>query len=406
MTVLSAGRQARACQHGVLIVGAGVGGLALALALHARGMRPVVLEREPALQAVGAGLQLGPNAARVLFALGLEEGARRIAGAARDAQILRGRDGRRLSTTRFSQAEARWGAPYMQALRSDLQALLREAVEARDAAELRLDAPVAAAHPSGVVTLVDGGRLRAEVVVGADGLRSRVADAVPGGSAPRRLRQSAWRALIPAERLPAGVLVPATQVRIGAGGHLVTYPVAGGSLLNLVAVVEDGEGGGDGEESWTARGDPAVLRHAFRDWGEPAPTLLAALEGETVWRGELYDRPPRRRWAQGRVALLGDAAHAMSPSFAQGAGMAIEDAWVLAEALASAPVEEALAAYAQARRGRAARVQGQSRLNARLFHLPDALSTPIFLAAQATGRDGGLARFDWLYGGGPIPAGG
>ena len=400
MTVSRAAVKSDGRAGSAIVVGAGIGGLACALAMHARGLRPVVLEREAALSQAGAGVQLGPNAVRVLFALGLEAGLRGIGGEARDADILRGRDGARLTTTRFSQAQSRWGAPYLQVLRADVQALLREAVETRGAADVRLAVPVAGADPSGEVVLADGERIAADVVVAADGLRSTVATAVPGGGVPRPLRQSAWRALIPVENLPAGAPTELTQVRIGPGGHFVTYPMSGGRLLNLVAVVEDG----GGDESWTEAGDPAVLRRVFQDWAEPAPTLLRALQAGALWRGALYDRPPRERWSHGRVVLLGDAAHPMSPSFAQGAGMAIEDAWVLAEALERLPTEAALAAYADARRARTARVQAQSRLNATLFHLPDLISTPAFLAAQATGRDGGLARFDWLYGGGPIPA--
>ena len=382
-----------------VVVGGGIGGLSAALALRAAGVEVEVLEREPTLAEAGAGLQLGPNALRPLFALGLEAALRRAGSAPAAAEIRRGSNGRRLHATPYAGAEARWGAPYLHVHRADLQAILLGAARAAGV-DMRFGARVEAAAPSGEATLATGETVSADLVVGADGLRSPVALSL-GGALPRSSGRTAWRALIDAARLPSTLLEPRTQVRIGRGRHLVTYPLRGGSALNLVAVTR---GGGGDAASWTDDGDPQALRRAFGGWAEPVPTLLAALEGGPLWRGGLFERPPRGRWVQGRVALLGDAAHAMSPSFAQGAGMAIEDAVVLARAVSSLGVESGLAAYARERRPRTARVQAQSRRNGRLFHLPEAASTLLFRIAARMDAADPLARFDWLYAGGPLAA--
>lgn len=387
----------------VVVVGAGVGGLAAALALCAKGVRPLVLERAPELAEAGAGVQLGPNAVRVLDALGLGGEARAAAFRPEAIEVRRARDGRRLLHAPLGEAvERRWRAPYLQLHRADLQALLLAAVRARDAADLRLGSAVGSASAQGEVRLAGGETLQADAVVVADGVRSRLRAAVAADDPPpRRTGQTAWRATVEAAALPAGLVPPTAAVWTAPQRHFVHYPVRGGGLINLVGVSERGEAS---HEGWMQRGDPVVFAELFAGWPEPVASLVRA--APQVWTWALHDRPPARRMAAGRVALLGDAAHPMLPFLAQGAAMAIEDAWVLAESLAGGGGGEAgLAAYAAARLPRVRRVQAASTRNARLFHLPDALARLAFGAAtrlDAMRSGGSLARLDWLYGGGPV----
>ena len=387
----------------IVIVGAGVGGLAAALALSRRGLPAVVLERAPALGEAGAGVQLGPNAVRVLDALGVGEAVRAASCAPEAIEVRGAADGRlRLQAPLGAGAVARWGAPYLQFHRADLQQILLDAVRAGGAAELRLGCAVAQAHADGRVRLADGQAIAAAALVIADGVRSAARVAVAGGDPPPRFTgQTAWRAVVPADRLAPGLVPPVAAAWVAPRKHFVHYPVRGGAAVNLVGVVEDAGWRG---ESWTEPGDPAAFAQAFADWPEPVASLVRA--APTAWRWALYDRAPATVMARERAALLGDAAHPMLPFLAQGAAMSIEDAWVLAQALADdADVERALAAYAAARLLRVRRVQAASRRNARLFHLPDLVSRAAFGAAAAL--DGGgdarrMARFDWLYGGGPV----
>lgn len=392
----------------VTIVGAGVGGLAAALALAAKGVRPTVLERAAELAEAGAGVQLGPNAVRVLDALGVGEAVRAAAFRPQAVEVRRARDARLLLRAPLgAAAERRWGAPYLQLHRADLQALLLAALRARDAADLRFGAEVESAGADGDVRLAGGEALRADALVVADGVRSVARAAVADDdAAPRRTGQTAWRATVEAAALPAGLVPPVAGVWTAPRRHFVHYPVRGGALVNLVGVTERGRAQ---DEGWTQRGDPAAFAALFAGWPEPVASLVRAAADE-VFTWALHDRAPARRMAAGRAALLGDAAHPMLPFLAQGAAMAIEDAWVLAASLAgggggAGDAEAGLAAYAAARLPRVRRVQAASTRNARLFHLPDAAAGLAFGAAAAMDalRSGGaMARLDWLYGGGPV----
>ncbi len=388
----------------VTIVGAGVGGLTAALALAGRGVRPVLLERAGELGEAGAGVQLGPNAVRVLDRLGLGAELRAAACAPDAIDVRRASDRRRLLTLPLGEAAARrWGAPYLQAHRADLQAILLGAVRARGAADLRLGAGVADVAPNGAVRLEGGETLLADAVLIADGVRSRLRAAVaPGETGPRPSGQTAWRALVPADALAADLAVGA-GVWTASRRHFVHYPMRGGALVNLVGVSE--RGGGEGE-SWRAPGDPAAFAALFGDWPEPVASLVRA--APQVWRWALHDRPPAHAMARGRLALVGDAAHPVLPYLAQGAAMAVEDGWAAAEALAGANGDDAearLAAYAAERLPRVRRVQRASARNGRLFHLPDPVAGLVFGAARALERGDparAMARLDWLYGGGPV----
>ncbi len=382
-----------------ILIGGGIGGLAAALALARRGVSVTVLERSPVLGEAGAGLQLGPNATRVLFDLGLGETLVAKAFAPEAAEIRAATDLRLLLRNALgTTAEARWGAPYLQLHRADLQALLHDAVLAAGCA-VRLGASVLRIEQDTDrvrVILSDGTALEADLAVGADGVRSGVRQALFGDGAPRFTGQVAWRGVVPIDRLAPGMVPPVAAVWAGRGRHFVHYYVRGGQAVNFVGVVERDWR----EESWTEPGDPAELQADFAGWPPVVRAICAA--ATTPFRWALFDRPPLPAWTKGRVTLLGDAAHPMLPFLAQGAAMAIEDAAVLSHRLeAAADVPQALKAYEQDRLARTRRVQAASRFNARLFHLPPVLERAAFLAAGVADSlhpAGTAARFDWLYG--------
>jgi len=384
----------------VIIVGGGVGGLSLALALAQRGVVSTVLEQAPALTPVGAGLQLGPNAVRVLEAWGLAEPLRDHAQAPLRAEVKDAANGRLLIANRLgSDAEARWGAPYLVLARSALQAMLLAAVQASGAVDLRFGQGLVSARsePDRAVAVLDrGAEVEGEVLFGCDGLRSRVRGVVDQPKSPRYTGQTAWRGLA---RMGPGS-APLVEVWTGPGRHFVRYPISHG-LMNMVAVVE-AQGGAPGEgqsESWTLEGQGAELMAAFIDWPEPVRATIAAVTNP--WRSALFDRAPLGRWTRGRISLLGDAAHPMLPFLAQGAAMAIEDAEVAARLLCDSDPRAALCAYESLRKPRTTKVQAWSSRNARLFHLPSLVSAGLFAAAGGVDRLRGVdpeARFDWLYG--------
>ena len=378
----------------VAVVGAGIGGLTFALAAQTRGIDTVIHERARLLGEAGAGIQLGPNAVKVLDRLGLGDAVRATAFRPEAVEVRQARGaGLLLRTELGATAERRWGAPYLQIHRSDLQALLLAAVRERGAGELRLGSAIRASAGAGA-RLQDGGEVDADVIIGADGLRSTVAESLFGAQAPRFTGQVAWRATVPAARVE-GSIPPVAAVWTAPHAHVVHYPVRGGREINLVAVTAERAWR---EEGWTVPGDRAALRGVFAGWPSPVPELLSHV-GE-VWRWALFDRPPRARWSVGSTTLMGDAAHPMLPFLAQGAAMAIEDAWVLASHLGGTdPPSAAFLQYEAERRPRTSRVQAWSRRNAVIFHLPDLLSRAAFGAAATFGPP--TNRLDWLYGWSP-----
>ncbi len=381
----------------IAVVGAGIGGLASATALARRGARVAVYEQAPALGEVGAGLQVTPNGVAVLEALGLAAAAEARASRPEAVELCDWRRGRLVARLPLGpSAVARWGRPYWQLHRADLLAVLAEGAAAAGA-DIRPGARVAGLEREGSglrLRLAEGETAAAEIVVAADGLRSSLRAAHFEATPPRFTGHVAWRALVDASRLPAP---PVTRVTMGPGRHLVTYPLRDGTLLNVVAVEERSAWT---EEGWTTPGDPAALCRAFAGWGDPARQILAAVETCFLWG--LFDHPPLPRWTDGRLALLGDACHPMLPFLAQGATMALEDAWVLAQALdEAADPGEGLAAYAAARRPRTARVQAAAARSGRLYHLGPGMREAAHLGMRAasTVAPGLVARrFDWLFG--------
>jgi salicylate hydroxylase len=351
------------------VVGGGIGGLSAALSLLRAGFDVHVYERSSALSEVGAGVQVSPNASRILHRLGLAEQLARTGVKPLALHQRRWEDGRTLLRSLLAEPlEATFGFPYYLMHRADLLSALASAVPAER---------VHLGHR--LVGLVDRGdrvearfaggtRVEVDVLVGADGIHSAVRDELFGRERPRFTGCVAYRGLVPAERLSELGLEVTTQIWMGPGGHFVHYFVSGGRLVNFVAVVERDTWT---RESWTDRGDLADALAAFEGWHPQVRAILRAVDETFIWA--LFDRPPMPRWSEGRVTLLGDACHAMLPFMAQGAAQAIEDGATLAACLAEAgsDVPEALRRYQRLRIARTSRLQALSATNKTRFHLPD-----------------------------------
>ncbi len=402
-----AGKARATTARRALVAGGGIGGLAAALALARAGWSVSVFERAEKFGEVGAGLQMSPNACKVLRWLGVLHHVSEIAFRPRAASMRDGVTGSSIYRVELGDAaEARWGAPYYHVHRADLHGILLQA--AKDAGvALETGAPV---ESYGTRTetvrlkLSDGRVEQGDLLIAADGIGSALRSVLNGPEKPRYTGQIAWRTTIPAERLPEGLVPPEATVWAGPGRHLVTYYLRGGSLVNLVAVEETEAAAPEG---WAAPGDPEQLRAGFAGWHEDVGTLLQAVDQPFLWG--LFERAEQVRWCDGRVGLLGDAAHAMLPFMAQGAAMALEDAAILTRCLdRSASVADALMEYENARFARVTRVQSQSRSNGLLFHKRTELGrffswAPIAAVAWMAPALA-AAQLDWLYSYDPITA--
>jgi salicylate hydroxylase len=371
----------------VLVAGAGVAGLAAALALARRGARVEVLEQAPEITEVGAGLQISPNGARVLAALGLAP----VGDRAR-AIVLHDRQGGPVLTLSLPAD----GPGFWLAHRADLIAALAAAARAAGVAMRLLNRLVGAElGPGGVgLTLASGATRRAPLMIGADGLHSVLRPVLNGPAAPFFTGQVAWRATVAGDDPD-----PVVRVFMGPGRHLVSYPLRGGALRNLVAVEERRVWVA---ESWSQTDDPAAVRAAFAGFGGPVPGWLAQVERVNLWG--LFRHPVARRWTDGagRLAILGDAAHPTLPFLAQGANLALEDAWELVAHLAANPdTAAALAAWEARRRPRAEAVIAAANRNATAYHLRPPLSGLAHLALRLGERvapGAALKRFAWVHG--------
>jgi salicylate hydroxylase len=390
---------------GVLIAGAGIGGLAAALALARRGIAVTLFEQAERLEETGAGIQLAPNATGLLIALGLADRLKPVIVAPAAIRLLAARSGRDIAVMPLAGIAARIGAPYWVIHRADLQRALREAAAGEPHIALMLGARVEgfSIDADGVRASVRRGETAGEhvgsVLIGADGLwsslRARLGDPAP----PRCASRTAWRAVLPAGGLPPHLREPEVTLWLGTGGHLVHYPIRGGSAVNIVAVARDPHVEG-GCQSWStpAAGDEVLARFPACCWAADARALLAAPERWQKWA--LYDRPPYWHWGRGPVTLLGDAAHPMLPFLAQGAAMAIEDGAVLAGELAhaSGDPQRALRAYEAARRQRTARLQRGARRNDLLYHFGWPAGAFRDAVLRLLGGERLLAQYDWIFG--------
>ncbi len=387
----------------VLISGGGIGGLTTALCCLYHGHEVTLFEQAKMIGEVGAGLQIPPNAMRIFERLGVADRIAATAFAPQAIETRMGETGRTLFTIPLAEtALSRWGAPYLHSHRADYIAALLDAVKDHGADIVQLGATVTdfRQDDDGITALLDDGRdVPGDVLVGADGIHSILRDQLLGPDQPRFTGNVAWRAVVPIDRLGDDAPPPTACAWMGRGRHAVTYRLRNGTLANFVGVVERRDWQ---VESWTQQ---AARQEALADFAGWHPTITRIMnETDGLFRWALFDRPPLSRWTEGRVALLGDAAHPMLPFLAQGAAMAVEDAWALAAELSrpDQSVQAALKAYEQRRFERTTKVQAKSRANAKTFHRRSMLGRlatygPMWLGGRLTP---GLVhqRMDWLYG--------
>jgi salicylate hydroxylase len=383
----------------VAIVGGGIGGLAAALALIQRGIDVDVYEQAPELKELGAGVQISSNGTRVLYALRLGEAIERV------GVIVAGKEIRLWSTGQTwklfdlgAVSVERYDFPYMMFHRGDLHGILLQAIlrERPDAIHLNRKC-VAISQSSNCVELLfeNGEAVSSPLVIGADGVQSRVRAALFGADRPEFTGIVCWRGLIPREKVPAGIKMDVGTNWVGPGGHVVHYPVRSGQLLNLVGLMERDDWR---VESWTAQGTIDEYLNDFRSWHSDIHAMIRAVDVPFKWA--LHSRPPMPAWTKDRVTLLGDACHSMLPMLAQGAVMALEDGMVLARCIEKYGVAaDALRRYEAVRRERANRAVAGSADNARRFHNPD--------LADAAGAEAYVTRewqeervnqrYEWLF---------
>ncbi|MGB3866903.1 MAG: FAD-dependent monooxygenase [Xanthobacteraceae bacterium] len=383
----------------ILVAGAGIGGLTAALALAAGGFRVIVAEKTERLEEVGAGLQLSPNAGRVLVGLGLKPALEAAAVAPDAVSVMSGPRGTELVRLPLDGADA--AIPYWVIHRADLQGILADAVAANPDIELCLGCRFEGVsdRADGVtVNLRHGDAVRQKNVaalIGADGVWSDVRRQIDPALQPAFSGLIAWRGTVASEVLPLQSGPPRVQLWMGENAHLVTYPISRGRQTNVVAI----SSGQWRDQGWSVPATATEASAAFTAprWSEPARAIMAAVEHWRKWA--LCALPAPASWTKGATALLGDAVHAMLPFAAQGAGMAIEDAAVLAQCLAERrdDIPQALRRYESLRRSRVARVQSLARRNGQIYHLAGPLAAARDLTMRLLGGRRLLARQNWIY---------
>ena len=361
----------------------------------------MVLEQAERLEETGAGIQLSPNASRVLINLGLEDRLRPLATAPLALRVLRAESGREIVRMPLAGGEARYGAPYWVTHRGDLQAALAAAASRERAISIKLGqrAEDFVGHVNGITVMTSGrgGAIEEHgtALLAADGLWSQARKHLGHLDPPRFAHRTAWRGLVPARLVAPEFRQPLIHLWLGRDAHFVHYPVKGGTVINLVVITADSWDG----PGWSEPASRAELvpRLAVEAWAPPARALIGLPEAWLKWA--LYDRRPIRRWTAGPMALLGDAAHPMLPFLAQGGAMAIEDAAVAAQCLARAPDDaaRALRTYCAIRRGRTRKVQRLAARNGAIYHFAGLAA---WLRDAGIGALGGkrlLAHYDWIY---------
>lgn len=381
----------------VLIAGAGIGGLVTGLSLIQRGIDVEIFEQAPELRDLGAGVQISANGTRVLVALGLEEQMRAIASEPSQKEIRLFSTGQTWKLFDLgATSREMYGAPYWMMHRGDLHRVLLNAFNARAPGRLHLGKLCLGCDEdkSGIWLLIGGERVRGDVVVGADGVHSRIRIAL-GEEVPAFFTGlAAWRGLVPMERLPAPMRRNVGTNWVGPGGHVITYPVRGRSLLNFVGIIERESWA---VESWTERGTTEECLASFKGWNDEVATIVRNLDVPYKWA--LLGRKPLEHFCKGRAVLVGDAAHPTLPFLAQGANMAIEDGMVLARCLDEYEPVQALRRFEALRLNRTTAIVTRSAENAKRFHNP-ALASAAGATDYVTREwepDKVRERYRWLF---------
>src|ERR1700761_3425437 len=384
----------------MVVAGAGIGGLCAALALIRRGFEVTVCEQAPELREVGAGVQLSPNGTRVLAALDVLEDLRAVAVEAEAKEIRLWSSGETWPLFDLgASAMAEYGFPYLMVHRGDLQTVLAKAVERAAPGTIRPGAEVVDVRDRGEfasVILADGSSVDGRLVIGADGIHSRVRKGTLGAGEAAFTGCIAWRGVVPSERLPKHLRRAVGANWVGPGRHVVTYPLRRGELVNFVGVVERQ---GWETESWTARGSREDCAADFEGWPPDVPALIDNIDVHYRWA--LMSRPPIERWSSGNVVLLGDACHPMLPFMAQGAVMAIEDGILLARCLEAhrGDRSSAIRNYEALRVERANRCVRAAERNREIFHndrLLDRADASRYVSTQWS-EEKVRERYHWLF---------
>jgi len=383
----------------ILIAGAGIGGLTAALALLQRGHEVHLFEQAAELREVGAGVQLSANGTRILIALGLRAAMQQIICEPAGKEIRLWSTGQTWPLFDLGETSvARYGAPYWMVHRGDFHAVLRDAVLQAAPDAIRTGAAVTGFDQtdSGITLhLGCGDHIEGDALIGADGVHSAIRGHMFGVGGAQFTGIMAWRGLIPMRRLPAHMQRLVGTNWNGRGGHVVTYPLRRGEILNFVGALERDDWR---VESWTERGTIEECARDFADWHPDIQTMIHAID--TPYKWALLGREPLPRFSVGRATLLGDAAHPTLPFLAQGANMAIEDGMILARCLAHDPdTPTALRRYEAARLGRTAAIVRGSNDNAKRFHNPaltQAETATVYIDREWTPKKV-RERYDWLY---------
>jgi salicylate hydroxylase len=380
----------------VAVIGGGIGGLTAALCLLKEGFDVRIYEQARAVREVGAGIQVSPNASRVLHHLGLGAELAKVGVRPAGFHQRRWENGRTLLQTPLGdEVREAFGFPYYQVHRGDLLALLSAAFPAE---RTHVGHKLAAFEDRGdrvVMQFDNGSQTQADVMIGADGIHSTVRTGLFGPEQPRYSGGIAYRGLIPAERVARLGVEVSTQIWMGPHGHVVVYFVSGKRFLNFVA---NADRDASQLESWVQQGDPDELRATYAAWDPRLRAILDAVTETFMWG--VFERVPLQRWSLGRVTLLGDACHAMQPHMAQGAAQAMEDGMMLTTCLRSiADIPQALARYQALRLPRTAFVQSLAAANKARFHLPDGPEQAARDAKMAAGgTDWTIETIAWLWG--------
>ena len=388
----------------IIIVGAGIGGLTTALCLLAKGFNVRVYERSHVLEEAGAGIQIGSNGCKVLRALGLLSEVEKFAFKPQAAEMRMGETGRVIFSLPLGQAaEQRYHAPYLNIHRADLQQVLLTALQQQAPNALHLGYEIKdLSQDSERVTLnfINGEQCQADLVIGADGVRSTIRKLLFNIEDGHFTGMAAWRMTVPSSRLAKHLVPPKATIWVGAHKHVVTYYVRGGELVNLVGVVEQSDWPYD---NWTCQGSKQDIIANYSDWHPIIKQIMAAGDETEYYQWALRELPELAQWSSGRVVLLGDACHAMLPFMAQGAVMAIEDAWVLANQLQQNAdhLQLALQRYEHLRKPRTSKVQAIARRNGQLYHQASQAGqmlfySPLWLASRLS-PNFFASQLDWLF---------